>query len=371
MTVPQLALQGHPPTVKASMTKRKIEDEEGATNCQRKPIFTAPVDVAINKEDDGLAPSGSSSPLLRMPSEIRSKIWRMLLGDRLIHLEYLGHIPTGVGQRTETEIFRHTVCENDCPEDEMVEHSIRSRCAAGKEVIWRQPHFDCDRKLAYKGDSNKWTHKSVHLKALRVCRQIHDEASYVLWTTNTFSFNDAAKTFYHFMSGRTTYQKELIKSLRLQMDWVWEEDKLWNVALDMGLLRSLTGLRSLRLQVNHRVPPGYNERAKYWGSNINQFEQGHLELVHRMVIWPLKHVEVFVGDRSQPRNLDTLWMVEDKKDYAEGILRILLDPDAATKFTPGLVEWEAHKRSLREAEGTSDLQEFLLLSSPKAPRTRD
>ena len=324
----------------------------------------------INFRDDSLVPSGPSSPLLRMPSEIRNKIWRILLGDRLIHLEYLGQIPASAVRRTETEIFRHIVCENDRPEDEMVEESIRDSVTGDKEVIWRQPHFDCDHELAYDryGNPSRWTHKSVFLKPLRVCRQIYDEASYVLWTTNTFSFNDAAMTFYHFMSERATYQKELLKSLRLQMDWVWEEDKSWNIALDMELLQSLTGLRSLRLQINHSVPTGYHQLAKAWGNQLNPFERGHLELVHRMAIWPLLNVEVFVGDRSEPRDLDAIWMVEDKKAYAEDIRKILLDPNAASKFTKGLVEWDAHKRGLREAEGTCDMREGRLLSSFNAPR---
>ena len=131
------------------------------------------------------------------------------------------------------------------------------------------------------------------------------------------------------------------------MDWVWGEDGPWNRALDMTLIKSLTGMRSLRLQINHSVEAGLRDQANYqaiaWGNELALFKSEHLELVHRMAILPLINVEVFVGDRSPPFNLDTLWTAEDRKEYADAIRRIILDPNGAAKYTKGLEDWDAYK----------------------------
>ena len=278
-----------------------------------------------------------------MPAEICNKIWKFVLGDQLIHLEYIRRNSAG------RQIFRHVVCEDDRPEDGMVEDSTWIKSNGDEEIVWRQPHYHCDVQLAYnhRADPKLWDHKCMHLSALRVCRQIYSEASDVLWTTNTFSFNDAALSFHCFMEERTTYQKQLLRRLRLQMDWVWGEDGPWNCALDMALIKSLTGLRSLRLQINHSVGAWSYQQARALGGAFALFEPGHLELVHRMAVMPLANVEVFVGDRSQPHNLNTLWTAEDRKEYAEGIRKILLDPNG-TKFAQGLEDWDRYNRQFRQ-----------------------
>ena len=172
----------------------------------------------------------------------------------------------------------------------------------------------------------------MDLKTLRVCRQMYNEANNVLWSTNTFSFNDAALSLYHFMTARTTHQKRLLRRLRLQMDWVWEEDDLFNRVLNPTLIRSLTGLRCLRLQINHSMDTAHYQGAKAREDELGLFQTRHLGFVRTMAVLPLVNVEVFVGDRSQPLNVDALWTAEDRVEYAEGIRRILLDPKVSEMF---------------------------------------
>ena len=169
--------------------------------------------------------------------------------------------------------------------------------------------------------------------ALRVCRQIYIEANDVLWSTNTFSFNDAAISLDHFMDARTTRQKRSLRKLRLQMDWVWGEDKPYNRVLGMTLIKSLTGLRSLRLQINHSMEAALYQQMKARGNELGLFQTRYLAFVHKMAVLPLINVEVFVGDRSQPVNVDALWTAEDRMEYAEGIRKLLADPRGAELYT--------------------------------------
>ena len=223
------------------------------------------------------------------------------------------------------------MCEDDRPEHELVEDSSWTNRDGEVETVWRQPHYDCDFKLGCYPilDPEESGHQSMRLKALRVCRQIYSEANQVLWTTNTFSFNDAAFSFHYFMEERTTLQKLLLRKLRLEMDWVWGEDEPWKRALSTTLTRSLAEMRYLRLQINHSVDAGFHQRAENGENELALFETRHLDLVRSMAKLPLVDVEVYVGERSQPRTLDDYCMAKARKEYAETIRKVLLDPNGA------------------------------------------
>lgn len=266
-----------------------------------------------------------------MPLEIRNKIWTLVLGNRLIHLELLGarRGQTATGERWSS---KHIVCRRDRPEHEMTE----------EEIGWRQPHQSCHHELSLKWGNRSMAHRipdpeSMHLTVLRVCRQVYCEANDILWATNTFSFDDADPTFIDFMESRTTRQKQILKKLRLQMDWVYEDDKCWNRVLRMTLIRSLVGLRSLRLQINHSMKAEVYQCAKARGNELGLFQMRQLQFVDKLAILPLSDVEVFVSDFPQlvdyspdedepPADTSASWTMEDRGDYCEGIRKILLDP---------------------------------------------
>ena len=246
-----------------------------------------------------------------------------MLGDRLVHLE-----------RTlwcQGQTFKHIVCEDDRPENELVESYSYTNSNGDVETFWRQSHHHCDKHLSYHPgiDPKRWGHESMHLKVLRVCRQIYSEANHVLWTTNTFSFRDTF-SFVGFMEERTTPQKRLLKRLRLQMNWAWGDDRLWKHAFSTTVIISLVGLRNLRLQINHSVEAGFYRRAKTRENKLALFEPKHLALMHRMAMFPLVDVEVFVGVHFQQQcNPDAYGMAGDRKEYAEAIRKVLLDPNGA------------------------------------------
>ncbi|MCJ1457490.1 hypothetical protein MMC28_007858 [Mycoblastus sanguinarius] len=90
---------------------------------------------------------------------------------------------------------------------------------------------------------------AIRLQILRSCLQIHNEASKILWSTNTFSFYDT-ETFSRFMGSRKPHQLQLLKSLGLQIGYISSgrySVGLWNSVLNTSLVRSLHGLRHLIL----------------------------------------------------------------------------------------------------------------------------
>ena len=116
----------------------------------------------------------------------------------------------------------------------------------------------------------------------------------------------------------------------------------------MTLVRSLTGLRSLRLQINHSMEAAFYQKAKARGNVLGLFQTGNLDFVHKMAILPLTEVDVFVGDRSQQLEVDTLWPAEDRMEYAKGIRKILLNSRGAEINAQNQKELKDYHRQDRE-----------------------
>ena len=159
-------------------------------------------------------------PFLRLPFELRLRIYHYLLGDEFVHLRY---------QKYSTEKyfkiinrFQHNLCQYPLSETDIYERlkagnlpdpSIRPRIRGGgaKSFEEVQQYMLERRGLSFplRHDMCKTTlidgkvddkvlpqpcvdarkHR-LQLGILQTCRQLYEEASTVLWTTNTFSFED-------------------------------------------------------------------------------------------------------------------------------------------------------------------------------------
>ena len=193
---------------------------------------------------------------------------------------------------------------------------------------------------------NQSRYEEMHLTALRVCRQIYNEADRVLWSTNTFSFHEK-DTLRHFMGTRTTCQKRSLQKLRLQIDSVANEEKAWSSVLGLKLIRSLHGLRSLRLQMNDIMDADNYQWMKAHG--LDNMIQMRLGFVQKMKVLPLNEVEVFVCEENEPWPVKdaVLWDAEDRAEFADTIRRILLDPKGGEKYAQVQEELKELRRQLR------------------------
>lgn len=140
------------------------------------------------------------------------------------------------------------------------------------------------------------------------------------------------------------------------MDWAWEEDKPWNRVLGVKLIRSLTGLRKLRLHINHPMEAAFYQKAKARGDILGLFQMRQLEFVDKLAILPLTDVEVFVGDRSPLEKVNGLWTAEDRIEYAEEIRKILLNPRGAEKYAQEQKEFKESNRQDRERERKREIE---------------
>ena len=127
------------------------------------------------------------------------------------------------------------------------------------------------------------------------------------------------------MVTRTINQKRLIKSLRWHMRWDNFKNAEWNNALNMPIVRSMSGLRRLRLHIDRHMEATHYECAK---SNNTFYESPWCEGLQKVSILPLAEVELVVDDPQCRWAIDS-WKKIDRENFAEGLRNILLNPKGA------------------------------------------
>ncbi|KAL8846645.1 MAG: hypothetical protein Q9221_008285 [Calogaya cf. arnoldii] len=300
------------------MSKRAYSEESQYTHPRKKRVaFT----VAKGATKTIIERNARESPLLRLPSELRDKIWGEVLGGELVHLDYQRYfeyddfncgLSEAESEESEKEpdsenedesatqpehiYWRHAICQHDCPENQPDKKKVVVDQWDSKNAIWLRPHQQCIFRAedTYSADYTPEPealphHPTLNLTILRASRQIYVEANRILWTTNTFSFADGL-TFAEFMKTRTIHQKRLINNLRIEMHWDHGDEEHWNKALNMATVRSLTSLRSLRLQVSADI------EEKLWRHSKDRFVclTSYADGLRKLSILPLTNVEVAV-----------------------------------------------------------------------------
>lgn len=235
-----------------------------------------------------------------------------------------GHVGSG---------WNYCVCVNDGPEKTLDVKDVignEDRVDADEKelneeaVLSCEPHelctFEYD-ESHHTRPTRLWDHQTLHLSLLRACRQTYAEANRVLWISNTFSFGDAIG-FKQFMMTRNSHRKRLIRSLRFEMDYAFNRPDKWNNALQMSVVRSLSGLRSLRLQLV------YNMDVSIWpmfGTSYFLEGAGCSEGLQRLSTLPLTAVEAVI--RAPQRRLQTMmWKKDHREETAEALRQMLLNP---------------------------------------------
>ncbi|KAK5712222.1 hypothetical protein LTR17_018035 [Elasticomyces elasticus] len=107
------------------------------------------------------------SPLLRLPPEVRNRIWSLLLGDKIIHIH-------GSKGSKDQRRFIHSICKT--PERDEKPASIPNH------GVYLPHHINC-----YVPDPGETLPTAASaLAVLIACRQIHQEAALLPYKLNTF-----------------------------------------------------------------------------------------------------------------------------------------------------------------------------------------
>ena len=160
----------------------------------------------------------------------------------------------------------------------------------------------------------------LSLSLLGACRQAYEEANLLLWTTNTFSFEDRT-TLMTFVNGLHSTQRKKITRMHIDFGFRIFSEMECQHALSLSLISRLKGLRTLHVTI--RQP-----------SRLRVYQE-ILPSLDRMQVLPLQDVTVVVSDIRQSwwdYSIATtppsdLWPIIERRETAEHIRSKLLDPN--------------------------------------------
>ena len=227
------------------------------------------------------------------------------------------HIPTNDSADFYSPIFkrRHAYCKSWDLEDDRVwsnEERFLSRLKTKEER--RKPMLD--------------------LRILGACRQLYEEANVILWTTNTFSFEDGP-SLQKFIQGLHSTQSKKLNRMHVDMEYYSTSDEQWREALLPSLLSKLTALQTLHITFDQG-----DSLVSITIGNFDSWLQDQPEPPHPLLAMQalaLENVTVVIGDRvynppseisDDPTNLrrnDFRWTIEQKREVAENLRSSLLN----------------------------------------------
>ncbi|KAL8793552.1 MAG: hypothetical protein Q9195_003814 [Heterodermia aff. obscurata] len=343
--------------------------------------------------------NAKTSPLLRIPGEVRELIWRAAIGDRMIHIKHFDQDQLKSLQRPPMHpdsamvkgAFRHIQCRAIITEHEAYEASkapsqsvprgddpacyvqsckIRhSNCYSlgdgtrGKQV-WACLFEQVDYSIA---ERDRITMCSL----LGVSRQIYQEGYRLFWFTNTFSFDDP-HSLGEFLGSLTLSQKRHLTNLhivRRSYGWTaWE----WNyVDSRRNVFSLLQGLKTLHLCIEQRTrPDSFDIQYQLVARRDATFIREICHPWSALRTSPLANVTVIISDwRANLRKYHLLadrCTVAEKNRVAEDIREDLTNEAAVAQAREEMFERRARNKASkirRKERMMLDSEEFALDST--------
>lgn len=275
----------------------------------------------------------ASSCLLRLPQELKNRIYELVLGGQFIHVQR---------KRKENKFF-HRLCQAKISEKEAHEtfaaskglwfsEDIRDRHHACYDVsMIRQDCFRCPSHF----DPPTEPYAVLSLALLRCCRQTYQETRSITFSANTWSFTcpwDFLSFCLFSMNSRVPFIRKLaIRRLHLDLSiLIKAAEEGWNAAFD-AIAENLKCLQHVFIDIEQR--PFEDDHLKEWQFR-EPAESSFLGSLRRLRDLRLRTVTVTISDHHiwHPGmiNLTTedgskyRWTMAQKQKWAGYIRRYLL-----------------------------------------------
>lgn len=171
----------------------------------------------------------------------------------------------------------------------------------------------------------------LDLAIMGVCRQIYEESSYVMWTSNAFCFQEPY-TLKSFMAKLNPSQKRKINNVHLL---AWTNPHPYNHpdisnTIPFKVIDDLRSVKTLYIQLIYSSDSGHTA-SHQWDLPI----RNALSAFHRLEKLPLLDVTVYIKhEKSKDHDLEPsfdLLTPSERVEIASELRSRLLDPDGAEK----------------------------------------
>ena len=273
----------------------------------------------------------ADSLLLRLPQELKTPIYELVLGGQLIHiylldknLKFAYHLcQAHISERRAQEIF--TISNEPWFSEET---SDRHNACYNVTMI-QEISFQCP----VQSDVTSEIHAGLNLALLRCCRQIYQEARLTTFSANTWSFSrasDLEMVFDHGLNLRFLAETNFpIRRLHLDVIIRFKNDEeYWNQAF-RKIVEHLKILQHFYVNIDHQPwDDATLKLLKFKKPARNLFMKDLLKLK----TLPLKTVTVTVcdyhilhsGPTTTKRVMEVRWTMAQKQEWAGYVRRVLL-----------------------------------------------
>lgn len=322
--------------------------------------------------------NASTSPLLKLPGELRDKIFRLVVGDKFIHVKWTRR--RGCDDKIGRDIgVRYTTCVATVSENEAYkEFSSGYNNIPAKDSpdyytsTCEERHEKCIPWDKYGNISmidEKRKQKALDLSILGASRQTYEEANLLLWSTNTFSFEDPM-SFDEFTRKLTFLQKKKLTKIHLRIDWISYLYEDWECALNIRLVEKLKGLKTVHLCFDQDLVrlaswpylPMLQEKDTSSAGLLSSrheilfLDYPQLEPFASLQMLHLQHTTVVIADRIEDaEHLMNRWSIQKKREVAEKVRSKLLEPEGGKVFMAEYKikqEMRERRKEARKAEET-------------------
>ncbi|KAI7550922.1 hypothetical protein KC331_g2879 [Hortaea werneckii] len=216
------------------------------------------------------ARNNRDSPFLRLPSEIRNRIYDLALGSRVIHVTTKECRKTDYGAYPGGRLYRriytssdryvkflHVVCREPVDAEEFIYRNSMDP-SQPKTPCYGSRHEDCYSFIGYSpalgdqpGDTDCADRKTQATRSLtmgltRVSRDIHRETALIPYANNTFAFHKCAEMDLFVTKILLAPQRAAIKTIQIY----GYGDAVYRCSSITGqVAKVLTGLHTLRLNL--------------------------------------------------------------------------------------------------------------------------
>lgn len=223
-------------------------------------------------------------PFLKLPPELQDMIITYVLGNRFLHIMCSMFLRPGLEDRlfhytcvskiNEKQFYKEYLnpySEKPCQTDRPCHYShVKNNC-------WN--HDDCDDMYRY--------HSKMDLSLLGVCRELYRKGTRVLYSTNTFCFNEPTY-FESFYKSLTLPYKSMLRQILLEaMFHVYEPEYSeydhdeWGYVLSPNVVQQLSGVRAVHLVI-HQNPHGWLKEERSLPKDGTRGVAGLRNLVRRV-----------------------------------------------------------------------------------------
>ena len=328
--------------------------------------------------------NAKTSPLLRIPGEVRELIWRAAIGDRTFHIKHLDQDQLKTLQRHQTHpdstraegAFRYIQCTAILSEDEAYEASkLPSKGVPSGEdptcyvQSCKSRHSSCYSLGNGTFGKQVWVRLFEHVDSsvaerdrVTICsllgasRQIYQEGYRLFWITNTFSFDDPY-SLGEFLGSLTLSQKRHLTKLHVVRRW-YQMEQVWSwqprhYATMRNVLGLLQGLKTFHLCIEQRTRSArFDPQYRNMASRDEGLVDGMCQPWPALRTSPLANVTVIISDKRTHLQQNNLLMdrctVAEKNWAAEKIRESLTNEEAVAQARQEMLQEKVVKNELKK-----------------------